>query len=273
MSCDCECKTTLPVGRQGSVGATGPQGIQGIQGVAGDSSYVYQGWAIDSSGTGFTEDPNALTLDHTYTAFLISTTEIPFRTGASYTGLWALFSSGVNTYYVPAVANLSAITSPSEGDLCYITATREWWRWRPTVNWLRIHANGWTQAAISVASWTGAITTESCNLNNVVFRYKIDADTVFFTLEIPLIVFGGTTNIFNVNLAASVAAIASALPQRNTFSFNALYNDASNSTSFALVWGVSTAGMLSIFRSSQVPNFAATANSSIFIEGFYERDV
>lgn len=90
------------------LGATGATGAAGDD---GDSSYVFQGWADDDAGTGFTLTFNAA---KPYTAFLVKSVNTPPLVG-EFAGLWARYlgtngSNGTNGYSV-----LSGSGAPSSG--------------------------------------------------------------------------------------------------------------------------------------------------------------
>lgn len=272
MSCDCECKSTLP---QGLTGPTGATGATGAAGAAGASSYTYIAYAKDIAGTGFTVNPAVAQADPTYIYFAVVTSPtVLVPVAGDFAGSWMLFQgptgTGSNVTVVNLIANMSALTGMLNNDVCYVKTTNEFYQYNAgTATWVRFHADAWTTDPVGATVFTGGVGGESYAPT---FYYEVDGSKIWFNLKGALVLPGAAVTTIDVDLTASLSG--DLLPKRNMM-FTGILMDVGGSQTITVYGMISTAGHLFIWTNPAVPaaapKFPLTADAVIEINGWYER--
>lgn len=272
MSCDCECKTTLP---QGATGPTGATGAAGAAGADGTSYYLYVAYAQDNAGTGFTTNPAVAQADPTYKYFAVKTsTTVLVPVAADFAGLWMLFQgpagTGANFFVVNTVANMTALTTMTNGDIAYVKTTNEFYQYNATlVTWQLFHADAWTSDPIGAVVFTGAVGGESFTPT---FYYEVDGSKVHFNINGAIVNPGANVTTIDVDLTASFTAT---LRPKRTTGFTGILSDVGGSATYPVYGYMTTAGHLLIYRNPASPastKFPVLVDASIEINGYFERN-
>jgi hypothetical protein len=266
MLVSCNCYTILPVGATGATGPAGAAGPAGVAGANGDSSYVYIAYATSNTGSGFTENPAALTSAYTHIAILVTNAPIAVRVVGDFAGLWVRYKYGINTYTVSLPASLPLV-GLNTGDMCFVLQSRTWYRY-DGASWLKVGVTAWTQVTLPPVTLLGG-GVSVINPADITFKFRLEGDILHYTCNILNCVFDGVTTGFYVDVSAVLAALAPPLLSALNIGY---YQDVANATTYPVTFGF-LAGVSRLYVYFSPPGpvvFPATAQGAFSFSGFFE---